>query len=564
MGLNIYHLYTLQEISRLKDIILHTFNDTLTGKLYRTSLELFFIELGLSPTGHWDISTVDLLTTPSLIKATMLFIKQHNIALKHYLTTPLLRDNDIFIMDALLQLNLSPQELRACNHCRIFLKVTRLSEITTGDGDAISEEAWLGQSTLPKHNDNAWPNYPKPPHTSWTIWQKCIFRAFIRRGRKLRTALGKWLDWDTNWQWYMTKDGSLYSLSEGLWFCHAPILKRNRLPTYEEKPCPCETPRSPQRATVYKKGNRIVCTGSADFSSTSMPKPISFYDYLSTKTSIGWCLDSLHMKEDGLALATTITDGLSAHIMAISDGSFKDGFGTAAWTIGTEETTDLISGRAICPGGPGDQSAYRSELTGLFYILSVVHHLCIFYNINEGHIEVGCDGYSALQTAMETTPSLNTDIPDYDLVGAIYTLRRASTIVWSFRHVKGHQDDHSTDLDVWAQRNVQMDLNAKVHLSKARSSPRHYDIPGEPWQLWVNGQKVKAAIFSTIYSHVHNGDGELYWAEKGQQELATISNIEWPLIGTAMRSIPRPRRVFISKHVSGMCGVGKFMKWWKE
>ena len=109
-----------------------------------------------------------------------------------------------------------------------------------------------------------------------------------------------------------------------------------------------------------------------------------------------------------------------------------------------------------------------------------------------------------------------------------------------------------------------MDRNAKVHLAKARSSPRHYDVQGEPWQLWVNGQKVKAAIFPTIYSHVHNRDGERYWAEKGQQELATISNIEWPLIGTAMRSIPRPRRVFISKHVSGMCGVGKFMKRWKE
>jgi hypothetical protein len=185
MGLNIYHLYTLQEISRLKDIILHTFNDTLTGKLYRTSLELFFIELGLSPTGHWDISTVDLLTTPSLIKATMLFIKQHNIALKHYLTTPLLRDNDIFIMDALLQLNLSPQELRACNHYRIFLKVSRLSEITTGDGDSISEEAWLGQSTLPKHNDNAWPNYPKPPHTSWTIWQEASSGLLLGEGENL-------------------------------------------------------------------------------------------------------------------------------------------------------------------------------------------------------------------------------------------------------------------------------------------------------------------------------------------------------------------------------------------
>jgi hypothetical protein len=193
-----------------------------------------------------------------------------------------------------------------------------------------------------------------------------------------------------------------------------------------------------------------------------------------------------------------------------------------------------------------------------------VHHLCIFHNINEGQIVVGCDGYSAIQTAMETDPSLNADIPDYDLVGAIYTLRRASKIVWSFRHIKGHQDDQSTDLDVWAQRNVQMDLNAKAHLAKARLVPRHYDIPGEPWQLWVNGQKVKAAIFPTIYSHVHNRDGELYWAEKRQQELTTISHIDWTLIGKAMRSIPRSRRVFISKHVSGMCGVGKFMKRWKE
>jgi hypothetical protein len=114
------------------------------------------------------------------------------------------------------------------------------------------------------------------------------------------------------------------------------------------------------------------------------------------------------------------------------------------------------------------------------------------------------------------------------------------------------------------QCNVQMDLNAKAHLSTARLVPQHYDIPGEPWQLWVNGQKVKAAIFPTIYSHVHNRDGELYWAEKRQQELTTISNIDWTLIGKAMRSIPRSRRVFISKHVSGMCGVGKFMKRWKE
>lgn len=46
LGIGIKHLYTVQEISRLKDIILHTHASTTTGQLYRTSFELLIIELG--------------------------------------------------------------------------------------------------------------------------------------------------------------------------------------------------------------------------------------------------------------------------------------------------------------------------------------------------------------------------------------------------------------------------------------------------------------------------------------------------------------------------------------
>ncbi len=43
-----------------------------------------------------------------------------------------------------------------------------------------------------------------------------------------------------------------------------------------------------------------------------------------------------------------------------------------------------------------------------------------------------------------------------------------------------------------------------------------------------------------------------------------IKQIDWQLIGKSMRSIPRARQIFIMKHTSGMCGVGKFMKRWRE
>jgi hypothetical protein len=69
IGLDIKHLFLLQEIMHIKDIILHNFNATLTGQLYRVSMELFFIELGITPSLLLTRQkAVDCLTTPSLVK----------------------------------------------------------------------------------------------------------------------------------------------------------------------------------------------------------------------------------------------------------------------------------------------------------------------------------------------------------------------------------------------------------------------------------------------------------------------------------------------------------------
>lgn len=181
-------------------------------------------------------------------------------------------------------------------------------------------------------------------------------------------------------------------------------------------------------------------------------------------------------------------------MIAVSDGSFKDTFGTAAWTIGTEQDGQLIAGRAVCPGGSEHQSSYRSELAGLYVILAMTHQLCLYHRIEAGQIEIGCDGLSALQTALESFPSLSTDVPDYDLLGAIFHLRRLSKITWSYRHVKGHQDDQSSDLNLWAQHNIKMDQWAKNHIQIAKHSSRHFNIPGEPWQLWAKDKKVTKHI----------------------------------------------------------------------
>jgi hypothetical protein len=51
--------------------------------------------------------------------------------------------------------------------------------------------------------------------------------------------------------------------------------------------------------------------------------------------------------------------------IAISDGSYKNSFGTASWTIGNLEVAALLSGKAVCPGAEPDMDSYRRYL--LYY-----------------------------------------------------------------------------------------------------------------------------------------------------------------------------------------------------
>jgi hypothetical protein len=279
-------------------------------------------------------------------------------------------------------------------------------------------------------------------------------------------------------------------------------VRRNRLPSFSKEVCKREAPINPLQASVHRKGDRIVYTGSVRILASPPLEPHSFREYLYANNDLTWCLYSLELKNDGKDLADAITFGLPALVIAVGDGSFKDTFGTAAWTVGTEQDGQLMAGRAVCPGGPEHQSSYRSELTGLYVILAITHQLCLYYKIEAGQIEIGCDGLSALQTALESFPSLSTDIPDYDLLGPIFYLRRRSKITWSYRHVKGHQDDQSSDLDLWAQRNIKMDQWAKDHIQIAKHSSRHFNIPGEPWQLWAKDRKVTKHILPTLYETI--------------------------------------------------------------
>jgi hypothetical protein len=289
MGLNLLHLFTLQEIALVKDILFHSFNDTLTGLLYVSSLELLLLELGCNADYQWPPDLINKLSTASLIRNSWKFLFTHGIVLKHDITLSPLRKRDQFIMEAYLSLDIPEAELVACNHCKMYLWALYLSDITNGDGLYVSDSAWNGNSEITPYKRRSWPHYGKPNRASWELWRKWVKVAFLGRGRRLEAPLGDWLQGDANWPWYLAVDGGLLQYEDGQWFSHAPIIKRNRLPSFTSKRHACITPTAPQRATVFFKGDCIVFTGAAPIFKLEVPPPATFCDFLAQDTDLQWC-----------------------------------------------------------------------------------------------------------------------------------------------------------------------------------------------------------------------------------------------------------------------------------
>jgi hypothetical protein len=85
----------------------------------------------------------------------------------------------------------------------------------------------------------------------------------------------------------------------------------------------------------------------------------------------------------------------------------------------------------IVPGAPTDQSAYRSEVAGLFGIATMTREICAFHDLTAGTVYLGCDGLSVLLNC----------IPHFDLITATRAMLQQCPVKRIQHQVLGHQDD---------------------------------------------------------------------------------------------------------------------------
>jgi hypothetical protein len=247
--------------------------------------------------------------------------------------------------------------------------------------------------------------------------------------------------------------------------------------------------------------------------------------------SLLWAIKEYTLLPDLHPIIASLRDGSAR---ASSDGSFKDKFGTAAFTILDAHECSIL-GLNVVPRHPDDQYPCRSELAGLYGIVLVVNLLCSWAGITSGGIEVGYDGISALNKAFDTRPLEPAD-PHIDMLSALHKMIVSSPITWTTRHVAGHQDNDATaNLDFWAEENIQMDNLAKVFwMHHSHSASVFYPISEEGFQMWLGNHKLASHASSVFFNHIH-GTTILAWHASHHRYPACFERrIDWDVCTAAL------------------------------
>ena len=264
-----------------------------------------------------------------------------------------------------------------------------------------------------------------------------------------------------------------------------------------------------------------------------------------------------------------ITDIEEGKAVAVSDGSFKEEFGTACWIIENELGTERIIGLIDIPGSKKDHDAYRSELGGLYGIVTAVDILVEISKLKEGGIEIGCDGMSALNRAFWVDKDdISSKQAHYDMISGIQGMTNDSKIQYSTRHIKGHQDDIAeADLDKWAILNIECDLRAKEFWKEIKvgyRKPPHTMKKGI-WQVKIQGRTICSNLTEKMRESISGEEIlEYYVTKKQRMTKDQFHNIDWITQGKALKLLKPNRQHWVSKFTSGWCATGKMMHIWKQ
>jgi hypothetical protein len=305
--------------------------------------------------------------------------------------------------------------------------------------------------------------------------------------RELKEKLLEWYnEGPSRWKWYYCQEEDIMYAKEGMiWREYTQYTRhlsrtsprQGRSKYSKTTQLARVTPAGLRLASVVKQGHLIIYQGAGSLMTRKRAKPQavveSFEQVRQRRPSLDkWAIQEIIVTDEGEAMAQAIKNGTA---IAVSDGSYKDGRGTAAFILEISDNFDekgRIVGVNSIPGEKEDQSSYRGEIGGVSGIVETVDITCSRHSITSGAVKFGLDGEQAMKHIFGSWPLMHPKQADYDLLKDLWQKIKQSPITWSGTWVKGHQDDDIKfeDLDRWGQLNVESDGIAKDYWNACTES----------------------------------------------------------------------------------------------
>ena len=569
-GLDLVDPYYWQYFTHVRTILQEGMKQSLTGQLIRSTIEQFRLETGY--TGRLTEipdEVINITTDRIWIKETIKFMKSVNMQLTDPVddfTTP--RAHDMAIMQGFYEAGYRGHTLYILNICRLKCHALTLTDITTGEGTAIRETSWRGEEDLIQTFERDWPRSPPVLPKDWIrVWQQALLQTFGLRQQGLSMRLSKPLgDWkgEENQYWIMRhKMNIIYLQDDQGWRRYRRTRNTRNARKYNFIGYVSNLPEGTDFATGNCQGNLIEFTGA--FTNWHTPSRIP-KDITEARAQLPgnakWAIAQLTVPNHIDHVISSIIQGKA---IVVSDGSYKEGFGTSAFVLGT--FIDFFLGVNLVPGVPSYHSAHRAELAGIIGGLTLIKLVCQVYNITSGKVTLGLDGQNAMNRA-EQDESFGS-MADWDLIKVAHFIISELPIDCNWRWIQGHQDDDKSfeELDEWAKMNVVMDTTAKNywhHCKVVNKQPFKQHLYGEQWSVHWNLRKLSKFHLPLIYSE-HQGDiTRDFWIDSGHFRKSNIHSPDWNALASPMKQLPFHRRVWLVKHIVGMTGVNRWRYRWKQ
>ena len=584
-GLGLDWLYDKQFVRHIKDILDFKHKQATSSDILQLAVESIKVELGIQGPLFMSKYAPDYITTTnSWVAATKKYCLEHDIQFDEKCgDLGIKRIGDTMLMEAFIDSGYAIADLKAINRCRIFSRVSTLSDITTGDGKYLTNFALKGH--IHAVDNYSWPLQSRPPPRDWKVWRRLLRQTFAPRFNLLDIPLQDWSISDeetyfTTWTWWTDDSGHLFKFADNTWSQLHPVAEsryRTRfaqsryLSELTETPTPLPSrPPNIYRTSVDGTGSKLLLTRGfqpvhSTITWTSDPV-IPTLDTIFRSIDDPWLTQYLDIR---CSMQVLVRHLVAGNVVCVSDGSFhpQRRTGSMAWCLATTSGTILIEGGGLIPGESDTQCSYRSEaggLLGIVTIISILENLLV-ERPESYTLPVACDGESALyRSLIGGREKLNSSAKHCDLISRIHD--RKDTLMADILpiHVYGHRDDFADNLTVLEKLNVRMDKIAKRIANTCRDASI-FSMPGMPSSrdglptVTCSGVVISSEIERSLLDTVGEIRLKKWWIKKGRFSEVQVDLIDWQCMKRTMSSCGYQLKRFIPKWTTRQLAVGTTM-----